>query len=158
MSDLNIDDFNIKDDEYYKESIRALDEMYQDNVKRIEKNDKFLFSNKDIFLWRYNDIKEYLSDLDYWDIKGIVTCVKTKKQKNNRTIFQEIVDNNKNSLSSSIYVEKQYEEEYMSNENDKLYYILIWQNGGGYTGDDYFGYIYMPLKEKNKYLKIYYNC
>ena len=142
--------------EYEKETQRVIKEMIEYDNKRIEINDNALLEYKDKFLWDYEAIKEYLSELDSWDFKGVVKCVKDSVGKTSkRDIYIQIDD------EGNYKYQKQSEEEFMiddEKENPKNYYILIWQNGGGYVGDDYFGYIFFPLKEKDMYFKIDYTC
>ena len=151
MNDL--EKFNISDDEMLEESKRAISEFYEMRVEHIKRNDNALLANKDNFLWNYDAIKEYLSELDEWEFEGIQQCEVIDKD---RDIYKEIG----NAEIKYIY-NKQDEHEFMIDdvkENKSDYHILIWQNSGGYTGDDFHGFILFPLKMENKYFKISYNC
>lgn len=46
-------------------------------------------------------------------------------------------------------------------ESDHDYFDHLWvdqEAGGGITGDDFYGFMYIPIPNEGHYIKIWYNC
>lgn len=134
-----------RDEEDFEASIYK--EIAEEENLRIEKRDSWKKKLKGLIntkrLW-----EEMKSEMDYWDIEGVVEIVLTDEKIHNYPDHQCAKIKNENHF---LYMKTQpdYGIKYINH-----YYV--WQTTG-YSGDDYSGYLLYPLKN-GKYLKISYAC
>ena len=88
-----------------------------------------------------NDIIKTVSENIYNGLEGYV---KVKKEINDK---QHLILTFKNSNG------EEYKATWHQAEN-----YAVWENGGGYTGDDYHGYLLFPTFNDDTYFCIEYNC
>ncbi len=86
-------------------------------------------------------VKQHLKELEYWKPEGIV----------------EILENNAINDIECARIKDSDDPRIFRKQGEKgIDHIYIWQTTG-YLGDDYSGWILLPLSD-GRYWKIYYNC
>ena len=101
------------------------------------------------------DIDSLVKYLDYemlyWMFEDIVEVYNTDEKSSGYSSYQHArVKDDKYKL---LYMKQNIDEEF----NNIIDHEYVWQNGGGYLGDDYAGYLLYPLNN-GKYIRINYSC
>lgn len=145
----NLEELKLCVQDEYKRKLReeeewmneAMEECYQEDLKRLEERDSWKEKLKGLIkvkrLW-----KEMEEENESWDIEGIVEIVLTDEKRRGYSHKHQC---------ARIKDEKGY---LYTDWNDEGVYC--WQTVG-MMGDDYSGYVLHPLKD-GRYLKTSYNC
>lgn len=145
----NLEELKLCVQDDYKRKLReeeewmneAMEECYQEDLKRLEERDSWKKKLKGLIntkrLW-----KEMEEENDAWDIEGIVELELTDEQRSGYSTKHQC---------ARIKDEKNYL--YTDWNGDG---VFVWQTVG-YLGDDYSGYLLHPLKD-GRYLKTSYSC
>lgn len=124
---------------------KIMADLYKEEQKIIEKNNRVLEEVKKLINYPASYIDYALEELSSWNDEGFVEVELTEYKESGYSNYEFYRIKNSS--------DKRY---YMKQDEDENFHDMVWQTTGC-CEDDYSGYQLFPLKD-GRYWKIYYNC